>query len=72
MSKPKKTIITRNGQTVWCYGEWRWDSNAICVFGDESLDGVWCDGAANWTEVVEELTAYAKSEGTTVEELSAC
>lgn len=72
MSNIKKTIITRNGQEVWCYGEWLEDSNCSCVFADEELDGIWCDGAKNWTEVVEELTAYAKREGTTVEELSAC
>lgn len=67
----KTTVITRNGQKVHCYGEWREDSNASCVFADEDLDGLWCDGAANWTEVVEKLTAYAKSEGTTLEELVA-
>ena len=66
-----KTVITRNGQTVYCYGVWQEDSNAQCVFEDESLDGVWCDGANTWTEVVEELTAYALQEGTTLEELVA-
>lgn len=63
--------ITRNGQTVFCYGTWREDSNAQCVFDNEGLDGVWCDGAANWTEVVEELTAYARRNGTKLIELSA-
>ena len=67
----KKTTITRNGQTVDCYGEWQEDSNASCVFENEMYDGVYCDGASNWTQVVEELTAYAKREGTEVIELTA-
>lgn len=67
-----KTTITRNGQTVDCYGEWRDDSNASCVFDDESLDGIWADGAGNWTEVVEELTTYARREGTELVELVVC
>ena len=68
----KKTTITRNGQAVDCYGEWREDSNAVfCVFDDENLDVVWCDGAKNWSEAVETLTAYAKRMGTELVELSA-
>ncbi|MBD3853285.1 MAG: hypothetical protein IFJ96_00775 [Acidobacteria bacterium] len=65
--------IIRNDQAVDCHGEWKWDSNAHCVFEDENLDGVWCDSEEGWgwAEVVEELTAYAKREGTTVIELSA-
>ena len=66
------TIITRNGQRVECYGEWREDSNAACVFDDESLDGVYADGAKSWTEVVEVMTEYAKRNGTTLVEASAC
>ncbi len=66
------TVITRNGQRVECYGEWREDSNAACVFDDEGLDGVYADGAQNWTEVVEVLTEYAKRNGTTLVECSAC
>ena len=66
------TIITRNGQEVWCYGTWEWDSNADVVFEHEQFDGVWCDGADNWTQVVEELTAYAKRMGTRVAQISAC
>ena len=67
-----KTItITRNGQSVECWGEWHDDSNAACTFDDESFDGIWADGADNWTQVVEELTAYAKRNRTTLIELSA-
>jgi hypothetical protein len=69
---PKPTIITRNGQTVHCYGEWKEDSNCSCVFDDEELDDIYCDGGANWTAVVEELTAYATREGTELVELVAC
>lgn len=69
---PKPTIITRNGQTVHCYGTWKEDSNCSCVFDDEELDDIYCDGGANWTEVVEELTAYAAREGTELVELVAC
>ena len=67
-----KVTITRNGQTVDCFGEWREDSNCVCVFDDERLDGVYCDGGANWTEVVEELTAHAARNRTELVELSAC
>ena len=27
-----KRTITRNGQSVDCYGIWEWDSNAVCVW----------------------------------------
>ena len=63
--------ITRNGQVVECYGKWREDSNAHCVFDDESLDGVWCEGANTWTEAVEKITAIAKRHHTTLIELTA-
>lgn len=68
--EPKK--ITRNGQTVLCYGDWEEDSNAVCVFENSALDGTWCEGADNWTEAVETLTAYAKRQGTTLIQLEAC
>jgi hypothetical protein len=64
--------ITRNGQEVLCYGEWEEDSNAECVFENEALDGVWSEGADNWTQAVEILTAYAKANGTVLIQLGAC
>ena len=67
----KTVTITRNGQSVECWGSWHDDSNAACTFDDESFDGIWADGADNWTQVVEELTAYAKRHLTTLIELSA-
>lgn len=67
----RKVTITRNGQAVDCYGQWLEDSNASCVFDDPSHDGAWADGANNWTEVVEEVTAYAKREGTVLIEMVA-
>ncbi|MBK8989280.1 MAG: hypothetical protein IPM39_24985 [Chloroflexi bacterium] len=73
MSKNNQPLsITRNGQTVLCYGEWEEDSNAICVFDDEDFDATWCEGADNWTEAVEILTAYAKRNNTTLIQLEAC
>ena len=72
MSTRPKTVITRNGQTVHCYGTWEEDSNCLCVFDDEDLDDIHCDGGANWTAVVEELTAYAARNGTELVELVAC
>lgn len=68
----KKVTITRNGQTVDCYGEWREDSNCSCVFDAEEYDGIYADGGANWTEVVETLTAYANTQGIDLIELVAC
>jgi len=66
------TEITRNGQTVQCYGEWREDSNCVCLFDDETLDGIYADGAESWIDAVEKLTAFALRMGTTLIELQAC
>jgi hypothetical protein len=66
------TEITRNGQTVQCHGEWREDSNCVCLFDDETLDGIYADGAESWIDVVEKLTAFALRMGTTLIELQAC
>ena len=66
--------ITRNGQEVDCYGEWREDSNAVVIGEDESgeiFEEVYADGADNWTEAVEILTAWAKRKGYTILELQA-
>jgi len=69
----KTTIKPGNGHPpVDCYGEWREDSNCSAVFDDEFLDGIWADGANNWTEAVKELAAYAQRNGTTLIECSAC
>jgi hypothetical protein len=67
-----KQTIVKNEQAVECYGEWLEDSNAECVFDNEYLDGVFADGANNWEEAVETVTAYAKSKGTTVIQMTAC
>ena len=67
-----KTVIKIGSHEVYCYGEWREDSNCHCVFGDEYLDGIYADGGKNWTEVARKLQAYALRNGTTLEELSAC
>ena len=64
--------ITANGQTVDCYGKWEEDSNVECVFEDERFDGVWCEGADNWIQVVNILTQYAKKHGTILIQLEAC
>ncbi len=69
---PNPVKITRNSQTVLCYGKWEEDSNAVCVFEDEDLDGTWCEGADNWTEAVEILTKYAAERGTVLIQLEAC
>lgn len=70
--RPPKVTITRNGQAVDCYGEWREDSNCSCVFEDECLDEIYADGGTNWEEVVEKLTAYAKRNNTVLVELQSC
>ena len=67
-----KQTIEKNGQAVECYGEWLEDSNAECVFDNEYLAGVFADGANSWEEAVETVTAYAKSKGTTVIQMTAC
>jgi len=72
MTNIQETIITRNGQKVYCYGEWREDSNASCIFEDEAFDGFFADGACNWTDAVEQVTAYAERMGTILIEMVAC
>jgi hypothetical protein len=72
MSNLQETILYRNGQKVYCYGEWREDSNASCIFEDEVFDGIWADGATCWTDAVEQVTAYAKRNGTILIEMVAC
>jgi hypothetical protein len=70
----EKITITANGQTVDCYGEWRWDSNAACVFEDSDGDvfeEAYCDGADTWQEAVEAVTKYAVESGYIVVELVA-
>jgi len=67
-----KQTIVRNEQAVDCYGEWHEDSNAECVFDNEYLDGFFADGATSWEEAVETVTAYAKSNGTTLIQITAC
>ena len=63
--------ITKNDQTVECYGTWDEDSNAGCVFDNEALDGYYCDGANSWEEVVDILTKYAQQHNATLIELTA-
>lgn len=71
--------ITKNGQTVSCYGSVEEDSNFSLVFDNEDFDGIWAgDGwdrdtpPKNWTEVVEHLTEYATRVGTELLEVSTC
>ena len=63
--------ITKNGQTVQCYGEYREDNNYACVFEDEELDGVFAEGASSWEEAVDVLTQYALDNDTVLLELQA-
>jgi len=72
MATATRKIIVRNGQEVWCYGAWKKSSSCSCVFEDSSFDGIYADGASSWTEAVEKLTAFAKKNGTVLEELVAC
>ena len=67
-----KQIIIKNDQEVECYGEWHEDTNAECIFDNEYLDGFFADGANSWDEAVEIVTAYAKGEGTTLIQMTAC
>ena len=57
---------------VDCYGEWREDSNAVCTFDDEELDGIYCEGGESWEEVVGIVKDYADLHGTTLIEMEAC
>ena len=74
MNTPKATIIKPgNGHPpVHCYGEWLEDSNCSAVFEDEWLDGIWADGAKNWTEAVKELAAHAQRHNSVLLECVTC
>lgn len=66
--------ITRNGQTVYCFGDLaNGENNCFAVFEDELLGGVYCmdEGETTWTQVVETLTEYAQRNGTELVELQA-
>jgi len=68
-------VIKRNGQEVVCFGPWHEDSKAVVVgdFCDGSeMKEVWAEGATNWTEAVETITAWAKRNGHQVVEMSSC
>jgi hypothetical protein len=68
------STISRNGQTVYCYGTLaEGTNNCYAVFEDELLDDVYCmdEGETTWTQVVETLTAYAQRHGTELVELQA-
>ena len=69
-----KRTITRNGQSVDCYGIWEWDSNAVCVWETDEggEDGYFVDGAKTWEEAVETMTAYTKRIGVKLVEMTAC
>jgi len=74
MANTKRTII-RNGQSVSCFGKWRSDSNAMCVwsFEDGFVDtGCFADGADTWEEAVEKMTVYTQRIGATLDEMQAC
>ena len=70
-----KRVITRNGMTVDCYGEWQEDSNCV-VCGETAngmeLEAIWADGAENWEDAVNQLTAWAVRHKYIIEELQAC
>lgn len=78
----EKIEISRNEMSVSCYGEWQETSNCL-ICGDwangEEMEEIWVgdgspgeDAPQNWTEVVEHLTEWAKRNGHTIYELSAC
>ena len=67
--------ITRNGMKVVCFGEWKEDSNCVVVYDDKyenEFEEFYCDGGANWTEVVDKLTQWANKHGHVIYELNAC
>ena len=75
MEQLNRTVIHvgQNHPSVDCFGKWDPESsNAFAVFDDEYMDGVYCDGGANWTEVAKKLADYAQRCGTTLVELSSC
>lgn len=70
---------------VDCVGEIEDDSNFECVFGDPKFDGIFVDmpyalfgdnwngePSMTWLRVVNHMQAWAKSRGTTVEQITAC
>ena len=73
MPQTMKTI-TRNGQTVECYGDIaEGENNVYALFTNEEYDAPYCmdRGERTWTEVVETLTRYATRHGIELIELQA-
>ena len=70
-----RRVIKRNGQEVVCFGPWHPNSNAVVV-GDWAngleMEEIWADGADNWTDAVEQVTAWAARNGHTVMEMTSC
>ena len=63
--------ITKNGQTVDCYGEYRENNNYLCIFEDEELDGVYSEIVNSWEEAVDVFTQFALENDTELVEVSA-
>lgn len=68
-------MVTIRG--IQCYGNWEDDSNCHIVYDDKN--GNECDDIAadldeckNWTQVVEQILAWADREGNTVYQLQSC
>ena len=63
----------KDGGTIWCYGELKWDSNISVVCDDETLDGIWAERdnyiQKTWHDVCEYLEREYAAD---IEQLEAC
>ena len=70
-----KEVITRNGQTVDAYGDYSKFDNVVIVGtnlnNDNEIENTMEDNSNcdNWTDVVEEVTAWAKRNNCKIEEV---
>ena len=67
--------MTRNGQTVQCYGEMRPGQNCLVVGDYEDgteLEEFCCDTFEDWPTAVEALTLWANRIKAEIMEISAC
>jgi hypothetical protein len=71
-----KKIIKRNGMNVYCYGDYSRDNNVLIVGTDLDYDSEIettmedNSNCYNWTQVVEEVTAWGKRNNCEIDELS--
>ena len=64
-----KTIQTKYGYSVECFGICNEYATIDCVFDDEMFDGTSSDSYNNWQDAVDSIAEFAHRKGTVLIEL---